>query len=238
MKREVGIETAAGAVCAWRAEPLAPARCAVVVVQEIFGVNAHIRAVAERYAAEGMLTLAPALFDPVERGVELGYDPAGIARGRELAAALGFEPAIGIVLACARHLAQEGHRVAVLGFCWGGTVALLAGLRGALPTVVYYGGRSAPFLQAMTVDQRADAATIPLLLHFGEHDALIPPEHRDLHRSVLPHADIHTYPAGHGFNCEQRQDFDAAAAQAAHVRSVQFFDRHLASASPAPGLDR
>ena len=213
------LQTESGPVRGWLARPPLPARAALVVVQEIFGVNAHIRAVTERYAQSGFVALAPALFDPVESGVELGYDTQGVARGRDLVAALGFDRAVALVSATAGWLREGGHEVGVVGFCWGGTVAFLANTRLGLPAVSYYGGRSVPFLDETT--------QAPMLFHFGERDPIIPPEDVDQHRRQQPQATIHVYPAGHGFNCDQRGDYDATSAAAAHDRTVAFFERAL-----------
>jgi len=215
MGRDIALDTPSGSVCAWRADPVAQPRGALVVVQEIFGVNDHIRSVVERFAAEGYVALAPELFDPVETGVELGYDAAGVARGRDLAAALGFDRAVGIVDAAARRLRGEGQHVGVVGFCWGGTVALLANTRHGLPATSYYGGRSVPFL--------GEPLRAPMLFHFGERDPIIPAADVAAHRASYPDAVHHVYPAGHGFNCDQRPDYDPASARLAHQRTLAFF---------------
>ena len=133
MGRDIAIDTPSGSIGAWRADPDGAPLGALVVVQEIFGVNAHMRSVADGYAAAGYVALAPAFFDPVERGVELGYDAGGYARGRELVSTLGMDRAIAIVDAAARLLRGEGLKVGVVGFCWGGTVALLSATRLGLP---------------------------------------------------------------------------------------------------------
>lgn len=205
---------------AWHEPPVGSRRGGLVLVQEIFGVNPHIRAVAARWAAVGYEVLAPSVFDRIERGVELGYDGDGVARGRELVAAIGFDNALRDVAACARRLAAAGP-VAALGFCWGGTVALLATTRLGLPAVSYYGGRSIPFLH--------EHSQAPLLLHFGERDPIIPPEHVERIRSAFPTAEAHVYPVGHGFNCDQRADYDAVASALAFERSRSFLDRVLGS---------
>lgn len=212
----IELSTPHGAVRAWHhpPEPTAMPRAAVVLVQEIFGVNAHIRDVAARLAAAGHEVLAPSLCDPVEPGVELGYDEAGVARGRELVAALGFDRAVDVVDAAAGRLGADGRGVAAIGFCWGGTVALLANMRHGMAAVGYYGGRSLPFLD--------EAPRAPLLLHFGERDPIIPPDHVARHRRQLPDARIHVYDAGHGFNCDRRADFDARAAMLAWSRTLAF----------------
>lgn len=208
----------AAGIRAWRSAPTGEARGAVVIVQEIFGVNAHIRGVVDDYARRGWLAAAPLLFDAVAPGTELGYDEAGIARGRELVAALGFDRALALVADCARWL-RPGGRAGVVGYCWGGTVALLAATRLGLPAVSYYGGRSQPFLH-----ERPQA---PLMLHYGRRDPLIPPEHVAAQRAAFAGAEIHEYEAGHGFNCEARADHDPAAAALALERTLDFLGRHL-----------
>lgn len=208
-----------GRISAWRAEPAGTPKGALVVVQEIFGVNAHIRAVAESFAVEGYVALAPACFDPIETGVELDYDPTGIARGRDLIAALGLDNALAIVGRAAAALAACG-KVGTAGYCWGGTVALLAALRLGLPSVSYYGARNLPFL--------TEAPKAPVMFHFGEQDASIPPEMVQRHRDLLPQMQTFTYPAGHGFNCDLRADYHPASAQLARERTLAFFGKHLA----------
>ncbi|HEY4560326.1 MAG TPA: dienelactone hydrolase family protein [Lysobacter sp.] len=216
----IELDTRHGPVRGWHAAPEGEAAGGLVVIQEIFGVNGHIRDVADRFAREGFEVIAPSLFDPVERGVELGYDEAGIARGRELVGALGTEPAVDIVDAAAARLRERHPKVGAVGFCWGGSVALLANTRLGLPAISYYGARSVPFL-----DEPLRAA---MLLHFGEHDRSIPREQIELHRRKLPTAEIHVYDAGHGFNCDRRADYQPEAAAQAWTRSVDFLRRSLA----------
>ncbi|GAB6196754.1 dienelactone hydrolase family protein [Lysobacter xanthus] len=214
------LDTPHGRVRAWHAVPTDRRLGAVVLVQEIFGVNAHIRDVAGRFAAEGFEVLAPSVCDPVEPGVELDYDAAGVARGRDLVAALGFDRAVDIVGAAAGRLSAAGSKVAAVGFCWGGTVAYLADTRLGLPAVSYYGGRTVPFLD--------ETPRAPLLLHFGRHDPIIPPDDVERHRERLAAAELHIYDAGHGFNCDRRPDYDAAAADLAWSRTVRFLREALA----------
>lgn len=206
-------------ISAWRARPARKPLAGVVVVQEIFGVNAHIRSVVDRFADHGFDAIAPALFDHVETGVELGYDEPGVTRGRELAAELGFERAVEAVASAAQSIASAGT-IGVVGYCWGGTVAFLANTRLGLPSVSYYGGRTVPFLH-----ERPHA---PMLLHFGANDPIIPPADVEKHRVALTDAQIHIYDAGHGFNCDQRADYDAAASALALDRTLAFFRQHLA----------
>ena len=214
MGHEIALDTPSGRVCAWRADPVAQPIGGLVVIQEIFGVNEHIRSLVERYCAEGWVALAPELFDPIEHGVELGYDDAGVARGRALATSLGFDRAVGIIGAAAAKLRDEGLQVAAVGFCWGGTLALLANTRLGLPAASFYGGRSVPFL--------GEALRAPMLFHFGAHDSIIPLADIDRHRAAYPDAPMHVYPAGHGFHCEQRGDYDAGSARLAHRRTMDF----------------
>lgn len=169
MGHTVSLSTPNGHLSAWRAEPAGPPKGALVVVQEIFGLNAHIRGVVDRFAEAGFVAIAPALFDPLEPGLDLPYDADGVARGLALVDALGFDPVIESVAAAARSLAGStpSGKVGVVGYCWGGSVAFLANCRLGLPAVSYYGGRTLPLLGR-------EHPKAPLLLHFGEHDPLIP----------------------------------------------------------------
>lgn len=214
------LQTAHGPIRAWRARPRGEAVAGLVLVQEIFGVNAHIRDVADRLAGEGFDVVAPSLFDPVQAGVELAYDDAGIAAGRGLVASLGLDRAIDLAGSAASSLAADGYTIGAIGFCWGGTVALLANTRLGLPAVSYYGARSLPFLD--------EPLRAPMLLHFGSRDASIPPAHIASHREKLPSASIHVHDAGHGFNCEQRADYDPEAAAAAWQQTLAFLRSSLA----------
>lgn len=219
MNRWTDLETPHGAVRAWRSEPAGPSHRAVVVIQEIFGLNAHIRDVTERFAKAGFVALAPALFDPAERDVELEYDAAGIARGLALTRAVGIDRAVDLVAAAAGQLQGEGLRIGAVGFCWGGTVALLANTRLALPAVSYYGGRNLQFLD--------EPLRGPMLFHFGSRDRSIPAADVEQHRQKHPAATVHVYPAGHGFNCDPRQDYEPASAALAWERTIEFFEENL-----------
>lgn len=220
MGRDIAFETPQGSVSGWRADPIGAPRGGLIVVQEIFGVNAHMRSVADRYAAEGFIALAPAYFDPVERGVELGYDQEGFTRGKALVMALGFDHAIAITNAAAKLLQDEGLHVGVVGFCWGGSVALLANLRLGLPAVSYYGARNVSFLD--------EPLRAPMQFHFGERDSSISANDIALHRTKFPRADINVYPAGHAFNRDvDPKAFDPASARLAHTRTLAFFDDAL-----------
>lgn len=215
----IRLDTPTGWIGGWRAEPHDRPRGGVVVVQEIFGVNPHVRSVVERFAAHGFVAIAPALFDHIEPDVELDYDKPGIARGLKLVEALGFERAVQAVEAAAKTLSDDDVKVGVVGYCWGGTVAFLANTRLGLPAVNYYGGRTMPFLH--------ERPRAPLTLHFGEHDPIIKPQDVAAHRDALPDAELFVYDAGHGFNCEPRADYNDAAAKLAMQRTLQFFNRTL-----------
>ena len=215
----VTLDTGFGLIGGYRSDPPNRPRGGLVVVQEIFGVNSHIRAVVDRFAAHGFVALAPAMFDLISPDVQLDYDAEGIARGRELAARVGFDHAVAAVEAAAKVLSGSVEKVGAVGFCWGGTVAFLANTRLGLPAVSYYGARTVPFL-----NERPKA---PLMLHFGEHDPHIPAADVQTHRDVLTDAFIHVYDAGHGFNCDLRADYSEDAAQEARRRTVQFFNRFL-----------
>jgi carboxymethylenebutenolidase len=219
MGQWIPFESPHGRLHAWRADPVGTPRGALVVAQEIFGVNPHIRTVAEGFARDGYVALAPAYFDAVEPGVELDYDAEGIARGKALITALGLERASDITRAAAETLAGHG-KVGTVGYCWGGTVALMAALRLGLSSVSYYGARNVPFLR--------EAPRAPVIFHFGERDASIPPEMVQAHRDALPQMEVFTYPAGHGFNCDLRADYDPASARLARERTLDFFSRNLA----------
>lgn len=207
---------------AYLARPAGAPKGGIVVVQEIFGVNAHMRSVVDRFAEHGYTAIAPAFFDHVESGVELGYDGSGFERGRQFIDEIPFDLAVEDVASAAESIASAG-RIGCVGYCWGGTVALLAAIRLGMPAVGYYGARNVRFL-----DERPRA---PLMLHFGETDASIPPEAIEKQRIAWPEAEIHTYPAGHAFNRDvDPKAYDAASATLALDRTLAFFDRHLAAA--------
>ncbi|MEO6076727.1 MAG: dienelactone hydrolase family protein [Dokdonella sp.] len=203
---------------AWLAEPIGKPRGGIVVAQEIFGVNAHVRSVVERFAALGYVAIAPAFFDHVENGVELNYDRAGVAAGKQLVAEVGFERAVADVASAASSIASAG-KIGCVGYCWGGTVAYLAAARLAMPSVSYYGMRNVQFFD--------EAPKAPMQFHFGDHDKSIPLEMVERHRNELSKAEIYTYPADHGFNCDARPGYDAASAGLALQRTLEFFEREL-----------
>lgn len=215
---------------AYRAAPdggVPGAKGGVVVIQEIFGVNGHIRDVADRLAAGGWLAVAPALFDRVETGVELGYDKEGMEKGVDLA--WNADPAQVVQdIAVAVDAAAEAGKVGVVGFCWGGMLAarcaIELGDRSPNPVaaaVGYYPSRTAQLL----LDRTPSA---PLLLQVGEHDQGIPLSDVDQIEAAWPDVTVHRYDAGHGFNCDRRETYAPDAAARAWRRTLDFFDQELA----------
>ncbi|MBK8284029.1 MAG: dienelactone hydrolase family protein [Ahniella sp.] len=193
---------------------------AVVVLQEVFGVNRHIRWVCEQFSANGFDALAPCLFDRVGGNVDLDYTDAGIAEGRRRVAELAFDTAL-LDVDAAKTLLARRARVAAVGYCWGGTLAFLANTRLGMPAVSYYGARSLPYL--------AETVQAPILMHFGRHDPLIPQAFHDELAKQQPDLPVHFYDAGHGFNCNERADFHAESAALAWRRSLRFLREALAS---------
>ena len=206
---------------AYVAEPAGTPKGGLVIIQEIFGINAHIRSVADRYALAGYTAIAPAFFDHLETGVELGYDEAGYAKGKQLVGELGLERALEDVASAAEAIASAG-KIGTVGYCWGGTVALLAALRLGLPSASYYGARNLPFL--------GETPKAPVIFHFGERDRSIPPEMVAKHREMLPQMDVYTYPADHGFNRDVGASYEPASAKLAWDRTLAFFEQNLVSA--------
>ncbi|MCS6885306.1 MAG: dienelactone hydrolase family protein [Acidobacteriota bacterium] len=194
-------------------------RGGIVVIQEIFGVNAHIRSVAEGFAAQGYSVAAPALFDRIERKVMLDYTAEAVTKGRKLRLELGWEKPILDLKAAVTMLAQHG-KVATIGYCWGGSLAWLSASKLDIACAVgYYGGQIVQLL-----DKKP---TRPIMLHFGEKDELIPMSDVDKIRNACPDAEIYIYGAGHGFNCDQRADYDAECSKLALQRTLDFLAKHL-----------
>jgi carboxymethylenebutenolidase len=214
------------AVPAYVAQPAGAAKGAVVVLQEIFGVNSHIRSVADGYAAAGYLAVAPSTFHRVKPGVELGYTDADMQAGFALKQAVEGLPSPGAmqdIQAAIRHAAGAG-KVGIVGYCWGGLLSWRSActLDGLSAAVCYYGGGMT------TPDEAARAPKVPVLAHFGDQDHWIPLDSVEAFRKAQPQVEVHVYQANHGFNCDQRGSWDAPAAQLARERSLAFFGKHLA----------
>jgi len=210
----------------YEAVPAEP-KGAVVVIQEIFGVNAHIREVADGYAADGYAALAPALFDRVERGVELGYDADGMGRGRDLAFnGLAQDDALRDLQATVEEAGKFGP-VGVVGYCYGGLMTWLAAceLGGIACASAYYGGGIAGTLERAPGEARLPKC--PMVMHFGALDAHIPLEDVDRVKAALADVPVHVYDADHGFNCDHRGSYDAESAALARRRTLALFAAHL-----------
>lgn len=207
---------------AYVAQPAGEPLAALVVVQEIFGVNAHIRSVVDGWARDGFLAIAPSLFDRLERGIALGYTREDVRRAvgfsrRSAKRHLMMDTAAAI--AYARH--ASGKKTGVIGYSFGGTVAWLAACRLDVDAAVgYYGGHIA--------DYAAETPRCPVMLHFGRRDEHISMEKVSVVRSAHPDIPVFLYDAGHGFNCDVRADYDAPSAKLARKRSLVFLRRHLA----------
>jgi carboxymethylenebutenolidase len=214
---------------AWLAPPAGTARGAVLVLQEIFGVNSHMRAVTDGFAAAGYVAIAPCLFDRVKSGVELGYAGEDLQLGRGYVLQLKEDKLLLDMLACINVVKHAGA-VGAVGYCWGGSLAYLAACE--LPVacaVSYYGTRTVQMLERKP--------QVPVLYHFGAQDKSIPPENIDKIRAADPGGEFHVYAADHGFNCDQRAAFNPAAAQLAQERTLAFFARHLQVSPATPPED-
>lgn len=208
---------------AYRAEPSSSPKGGVVVIQEIFGVNAHMREVADGYAAAGYLAIAPALFDRKQRDLELGYEPDDIAVGRDIAFPLGWVDPM-LDLAAAVTAAKEGGKVGSVGYCWGGSLSFVCGCELDVQCAVgYYGGQITKYMDSgATATPKA-----PTMLHFGTQDAGIPLDDVERIRNAYPGVPVHMYEAGHGFNCDHRGSYDEAATKVALERTLAFYAEHL-----------
>ncbi len=209
-------------LAAYRAAPDGETKAGLVVIQEIFGVNSHIREVCDGYAAEGFLAIAPAIYDRVERGVDLGYTPDDMSAGREFRAGCDLDLVIKDVAAAAE-AAHAGGKVGIVGYCWGGSVVYVSCCR--LPGhiaagVGYYGGQIIPHLQ--------EKPGAPVMLHFGSLDKSIPLDDVEKIRAARPEVQVFVYDgADHGFNCDHRAQYHEATAKLALSRTLPFFAENL-----------
>jgi carboxymethylenebutenolidase len=204
---------------AWATGP-DDAKKGLVLVQEIFGVNQHVRNMADRFAAHGYRVIAPALFDRIRPGIELGYSTADIDEGRALRPQVPESGVMADIDAAAHAL--PGVPLGIVGYCWGGTVAWWGATRTRhfKAASCWYGGGIAA--------TRAETANCPVQMHFGELDASISMADVAAIRAAQPKADIHVYPgAQHGFGCDERGSFSAPDAALAQQRTLAFFGQHL-----------
>ncbi len=223
MSETVKLHAADGhALHAYVAEPKGAPKAAIVVVQEIFGVNHHIRAVTDRFAEEGYLAIAPALFDRYEPGFEVGYDPAGMQKAMAILTKMNIEGAWADTLAAIEYGRDEYKtKVGVVGFCLGGSIAWAAAGRMPVSAAVgYYGGYIAKFKDA--------ELHAPVMLHFGAKDDHIPASDVEQIKAAHPEVRVFVYDgAGHGFNCDERGSYEPAAASQAWARTIAFLAEHL-----------
>ena len=207
---------------AYEARPASAAKGGVVVIQEIFGVNQHIREVVDGYADAGYVAIAPQIFDRIEPNIELGYEGADMERGIGLAFNQLDRAATMLDIQAAIDAAGVYGKVGVVGYCFGGLLTWLSAceLSGVAAVSAYYGGGIAGELERQ--------ARVPVMMHFGDQDAHIPVSDVDKIRAAQPAATVHLYEADHGFNCNHRGSFNQAAATTAAQRTHAFFGEHLA----------
>lgn len=205
---------------AYKAEPEGKPRGAIVVIQEIFGVNHHIKSVTDRYAALGYVALAPQVFDRAEKNFDVGYDQKSMEAGRAARGKVQTEALLLDTQAAIDYAKQYG-KVGIIGYCMGGSVAFLAATRldGLAGAVGYYGGQI-----AQSADEKP---RVPTILHFGDQDQSIPLTDVEKIRKARPETPIYVYHAGHGFHCDERASFNAEAAQVAACRSQEFFLKNV-----------
>lgn len=206
---------------AWQSLPSGKPRGAVVVIQEIFGVNAHIREVTDGYAAAGYAAIAPQIFDRVGPNIELGYTQDDMGAGIKIAfQQLNRDRALKDVQVAIDHISGHG-KVGVVGYCFGGLLTWLSActLKGVAAASSYYGGG--------VVNEIGRKANCPVIMHFGEKDAHIPMTDVAKIQAALPEVTVYVYPADHGFNCDHRGSYDAAAAATARERTLAFFGSTL-----------
>jgi carboxymethylenebutenolidase len=202
------------------AEPKGRPRGGIVVIQEIFGVTRHIRATADQYAAAGFLSVAPAMFDRVERNVDVPY--SDLAKGRGYVQALNDGQVMLDVQAAIDRVSAAG-KVGVVGYCWGGTVAYLTAAKAKVDAAIAYYGSGI----GRHIADEADRPRAPIMFHFGEQDKSIPPSVVEQIKAAVPSGIFYLYPAEHGFNCTERASFDPASAQLALERSLEFLHRQI-----------
>ena len=207
-------------LAAYCAEPTGKPRGGIVVIQEIFGVNSHVKSVADGFAKDGYLAIAPAMFDRVQRNFDVGYTPEDIAKGRELRPKITLDMAMKDTQAAVNE-AKKAGKVGIVGYCWGGFVAWMASAKvsGLSCAVPYYGGG--------ILDNADIEPKVPVMGHFGEKDSMIPADGVRKLAEKHKKQQIFIYPADHGFNCEQRGSYHAPSANQARERTLEFFRKHV-----------
>jgi carboxymethylenebutenolidase len=207
-------------LAAYRADPIGKPKGAMVVGQEIFGVNSHIRNVCDRLAAEGYVAVAPALFDRFVRDFESGYTPDEVAHARAYIAKIDWPKMLLDIQAGLDEVKSVGP-VGVIGFCMGGSIAFLSATRlsGLSAAVGYYGSAVAKYADEMP--------KCPVQLHFGETDASIPMSDVEVVKQKRKDCEIYTYPAGHGFFCDERASYSPDNAKLAWQRTLEFLAKNM-----------
>lgn len=205
---------------AYLAQPTGKPRAGIIVIQEIFGVNSHIRGVTDSYAKEGYLAIAPALFDRIRPNIELGYEAEDVTAGLELKGQVAPEQAV-LDLQAAVTAVNAAGKVGVVGYCWGGLMTWLAATRvtGIAAASSYYGGGTVKYID--------ETPHCPVMFHFGDQDHAIPMEQVETIQQRQPDSALHVYPAGHGFNCDQRDSYEEVSARIARERTLDFFAKNL-----------
>lgn len=221
MGQSIELQAADGhRLSAYKAEPAGKPRGAIVVIQEIFGVNDHIRKVVDGYAADGYVAIAPALFDRIRPGIEIGYSMAEIQEGFGYKTASKTEDALKDIEAAVKAAAAAG-KVGIVGYCWGGFLSWMSAARvpGLAASAPYYGGG--------IPDVAGEQPQCPVMMHFGEKDSYIPMEGVARVKAAHPQQAVHVYDADHGFNCDQRGSWHEPSARLARERTLEFFRRHI-----------
>jgi len=208
-------------LAAYRADPQGKPRGAVVVIQEIFGVNSHIKSVADGYAKDGYLAIAPAMFDRLQKGYDTGYTQPEIQAGIAMMNKLDWKDTMADAQAAIDE-AKKAGKVGIVGYCWGGTVSWVAAARasGLSASAPYYGGGMPNF--------KDEKPKVPTMCNFGELDQSPTPAQAKEILAKHPEVQGHFYAnAGHGFHCDQRGSYNAEAAKLARQRTLDFFRKHL-----------
>lgn len=220
MGREIEIVAGDGhRLGAYLAEPAAPARGGLVIIQEAFGVNAYVRSVCERYAGEGYRAIAPALYDRQRHGAEFGYEKSDLEAARGLRAGLVWDDVLKDVEAAMTAVADVG-KVGIVGYCVGGSVAWLAAQHLPVAAAVSYYGRD-------VAGMLAPPPRCPTVLFFAERDAHIPLSDVDVIETAFPELPIYVLPGEHGFDCDQRPSFAPESARIARKRALSLFRKYI-----------
>jgi carboxymethylenebutenolidase len=206
---------------AYQAQPEGNPIAGLVVIQEIFGVNGHIRSIVDGYAKDGFLVVAPALFDRVEKHVDIGYEGEDRKKAMSLYPKLNMENALKDINAALEYVRAKTEKTATIGYCFGGTASWLSATRLHVDAAVgYYAGGIGHF--------SAETPTVPTMLHFGKLDTHIPKKDIDRLQELHPEVQVFWYDnADHGFNCDQRSSYQPEAARLARERSLHFLKSNL-----------